>query len=85
MGLLVLLTDVFRPPGAAGSLEVQGPCLLLQGSLLTPMVPSCLLAGLAEAVAPLCDSGSSLEVLEAHAAVTSSLRWRLDQQLPGQV
>ena len=83
MGLLVLLTDVFRPPGAAGSLEVPG--LLLQGSLLTPMVPSCLLAGLAEAVAPLCDSGSWLEVLEAHAAVTSSLRWRLDQQLPGQV
>lgn len=84
MGLLVLLTNVFRPPGAAGSLEVQGPCLPLQGSLLKPMVPSCLLAGL-EAVAPLCDSGSWLEVSEAHAAVTSSLRWRLDQQLPGQV
>lgn len=83
MGLL--LTQVFSPPGAAGSPEVQGPCLPLQGSLPTPLVPSCLLAGLAEAVAPLCDSGSRLEVLEAHAAVTSPLGWRRDEQLPGQV
>lgn len=84
-GPLVLLTKVFSPPGAAGSPEVQGPCLPLQGSLPTPMVPSCLLAGPTEAVAPLCDSGSRLEVLEARAAVTSFLGWRLDEQLPGQV